>query len=569
VLVLPHFRKFSWVFIAIAAGFITSRGGRKVAAAEPGADSDPSHACAECHQVIYELYRTTPMANASGLALDGLIPADFRHAASGVHYRVFEQDGKAWLSYQRDDRSHALKGRQELRYFIGSGKRGRTFLFEQQGYWFESPINWYAKRELWDMAPTYQDAREMPLTLRVDPGCLACHASGAVSSLSDARNHYAGAPFASGGITCEACHGSGAAHITSAGKVHMLQVDSLEPVRRDSVCLSCHLEGQVAVTREGKKREAFAPGDNLFDYTVYFVHSGEEGSGGRATSQWEALQRSRCKQVSGDRMTCTTCHDPHGSPGPAERVEFYRKKCLQCHNQPEFAEKHHAENPDCTACHMGRPPSNDIAHEQVTDHWIKRRASTEALPKVTRGDLVTVGGEAASERDLGLAYAQLAARGDQEAGKRALELLRKTEHSSAAAGDHDLHAQLGFLEQVGGHPAAAAEQYRLALKADEFDSLAGGDLALIEAQQHHYGEAARLWNEVFEHDPAQVEAGMNLAVLACGGGQREAALRILERILQFAPDEGRAGSMLEEIRAGTQPCSDRRVGNGTADSPAH
>jgi predicted CXXCH cytochrome family protein len=565
-LVLPRIHRFSWLFVAVAAWACAWRGERGVIAAGLTDPDDPNRACAGCHQEIYERYQMTPMANASGPALEGLIPADFRHAGSGVHYRVFKQDGKAWLSYQRDDPARDLKGRQELEYFIGSGERGRTYLFQQLGYWFESPVNWYAKRQVWDMAPAYQNARESPLTLRVDPGCLRCHASGVASSLPDARNHYAGAPFAWGAITCEACHGSGAAHAASGGKVHMLAIDSLEPVRRDSVCLECHLEGQVAVTRKGKKPETFTPGDNLFDYTVYFVHRGETGSGGRATSQWEALLRSRCKQASGDRMTCTTCHDPHGSPRPEGRIALYRQKCLQCHNRPEFAEKHHAENPDCTACHMGRPPSNDIAHEQVTDHWIKRQASAEALPKATRGELITVGGEAASERDFGLAYAQLAARGDQEAGKRAMELLRKAEETGGAAGDHDLHAQLGYLEQLGGHAEAAAEEYRLALKADGYDDLAAGDLAIIEAQQHRYVEAVVLWSEVYAGDPAELEAGMNLAIVECGAGQPEAAVRTLERILQFAPDDGRARDMREEIRTGKQGCREHRSDQGSADA---
>jgi len=162
-----------------------------------------------------------------------------------------------------------------------------------------------------------------------------------------------------------------------------------------------------------------------------------------------------------------------------------------------------------------------------------------------------------------MAYAQLAARGDPEAGKRAIELLRKTEEAGGAAGDHDLHSQLGFLEQLGGHAEAAAEEYRLALKADSYDELAAGDLALIEARQHRYREAMALWDEVFRQDPAELEAGMNLAIVECGAGQPEAALRTLERILQFAPDEGRARKMLEEIRTGRQGCRESEGGQGT------
>lgn len=525
-----------------------------------GTESDPDAACAACHRQIGDRYRRTPMANASGPATAGFIPGDFVHSASGVHYRVFEESGRVWLSYERESQSadSALKGRQELIYFVGSGKRGRTYLFEQNGYWFEAPINWYGKKQIWDMAPNFQSVREVPLTLPVDPGCLHCHASKVARSLPEARNLYTGAPFAHGGIECTACHGDGEAHIASKGKVTMLDVDALPAVRRDSVCLNCHLEGQAAVVRNGRRMVDFQPGDNLFDYALYFVYKNENGSGGRATSQWEALLRSECKRKSGDRLTCTTCHDPHSSPGPEEKVAFYRQKCLQCHRSGRFAENHHPENPDCTACHMARLPSNDIAHEQVTDHWIKKRISNEPLPLATSGDLEAVGGVAASDRDLGLGYAQMAGRGNQAAGQRALTLLRQAERAvKDARSDPELHTQLGFLEQMNGQRAAASEEYQMALEANSDDAVAAGDLAFLKAGQHLYPEAAALWKSVFEHDPAQLGAGMNLAIVECGMGNRDSALATLDRLLTFSPDDRKAKMLEREIRSGGHRCGAR------------
>jgi predicted CXXCH cytochrome family protein len=521
---------------------------------------DPNAACAPCHREIYERYRTTPMANASGDAVEGFIPADFVHAASGIHYRVTEEAGNVWLGYEREsaETDKALNGRQELRYFIGSGKRGRTYLFEQSGYWFEAPINWYAKKKIWDMAPNHAADTEMPLTMPVDPGCLHCHASEVARSRPEARNLYAAEPFKHGGITCAACHGSGDAHVASDGKVRMLGIDALQAVRRDSVCLNCHLEGQAAVIRNGREMENFTPGDDLYDYALYFVYRSENGSGGRATSQWEALLRSECKKKSGDRLTCTTCHDPHGSPAPEDKVAFYRQKCLQCHNTAGFAGKHHPENADCTACHMARPPSNDIAHEQVTDHWIKKRINNERVPLASSGELVPVGGLEADDRDLGLAYAQMAERGNQQAGERAITLLERAEHSeSGARRDHELHAQLGFLKQLSGQPAVAAEEYQMALEADADSALAGGDLALLRARQHQYVEASRLWKQVIDHDPSQTGAGMNLAIVECGLGERGAALATLNRLLEFSPDDEKAKAMAQGIRAGHQKCGGR------------
>jgi predicted CXXCH cytochrome family protein len=556
---MAFFRYLSLGLLAgcLLAGGLLSPNSSSVHAGPSLPAADPNAACAPCHSQIYERYRKTPMANASGPALDGLMPADFRHADSGIHYKVFEQAGQVWLSYQREDAppDRELDGRQQLKYFVGSGKRGRTYLFEQQGYWFETPLNWYARKQLWDMAPNYLSVREMPLTLPVDPGCLHCHASGVASALPDARNHYAGQPFAEGGITCAACHGDGSAHVASGGKVSLPNIDAMEPVRRDSVCLNCHVEGQTTVVREGRELQKFIPGDNLFDYALYFVYSSENGSGVRAVSQWEALLKSECKRQSGDKLTCTTCHDPHGSPAPSDQVSFYRQRCLQCHNQAGFQSNHHPENPDCTACHMARPPSNDIAHEQATDHWIRKSITLERLPLASTGNLVAVGGFKAGDRDLGLAYAQMAVRGYRQADVRAVELLRGAEaQAGGAPRDHELHARLGFLEQVNGETQQAAGEYRQALAADPYDSLAAGNLALIQAGQHHYDEAARLWDSVFTHDPVQLGAGFNLAVVQCGSGNRNAALATLDRLLIFAPDNGKARAMAAAIRSGKRSC---------------
>jgi hypothetical protein len=50
--------------------------------------------CAKCHQAIYDSYEKTPMSQASGKAAEGLLPGEFTHAASGVHYRLFLKDGR-------------------------------------------------------------------------------------------------------------------------------------------------------------------------------------------------------------------------------------------------------------------------------------------------------------------------------------------------------------------------------------------------------------------------------------------------------------------------------------------
>ena len=475
------------------------------------------------------------MAHASGKAVDGLLPGEFTHALSGVHYRLFLRDGRAWLSYDQPQRN--LNGERELAYFVGSGERGRTYLFQNQGFWFESPVNWYSKQRLWDMNPKSIDAKEMPFTLEVDPGCLHCHATAVQSSLPGARNHFAAEPFLYGGITCQSCHGDPAAHLASAGKAPILNPDKLPAARRDSVCLQCHLEGELAVNAKGLSPALFHPGDDLSAYVTHFVHAGELGPNGRATSQWEALLQSECKKKSGDRLTCTTCHDPHRSPSAEQRVAYFRGRCLSCHAAPSFAAKHHPEQQDCTTCHMPREKSADVAHEQITDHRIQRRPSERPVAK--GGDLTVVGGGAASDRDLGLAYFELAERGNQAAGQKAKSLLERSGES-----DPDLHTALGLLDQLSGDPAGATREYQAALQANPADSVAAGDLAILQARSGDIKDAVAGLSWVSTHDPGDTGATLDLAMIECAAGDSQAAIKALQRLLEFSPDDQQARAAL-------------------------
>ncbi|HEY4049722.1 MAG TPA: tetratricopeptide repeat protein [Acidobacteriaceae bacterium] len=516
--------------------------------------------CAKCHEAIYDSYQKTPMAHASGAATDGLLPGEFTHAASRVHYRLFLRDGRAWLSYDRPNAQpgHTLQGEQELEYFVGSGLRGRTYLFEKHGYWFESPVNWYSKQRVWDMNPKSLDAREMPFTLKVDSGCLHCHASAVQPAMAGANNHFAAQPFLHGGITCESCHGDPSTHLSSGGRGPILNATELPPSKRDSICLQCHLEGEISVNRVGRSLAAFVPGEDLSEYVVHFVRAGESGANGRATSQWEALLESECKKKSGDRLTCITCHDPHSSPAPEQRTLYFRNKCLTCHGQASFPSKHHPDQPDCVGCHMAREKTENVAHEQVTDHRIQRRpVSSLKRPAAQHDELVVVGGTPASDRDLGLAYSELAQRGDAQAGQEALLLLRRAERNERSRGeqaDPDMHTALGFLAQMSGDRQSAMFEYQAALRANPLSSAAAGDLAILEARAGNVRTAVALLEMVSKTDPGEITASMDLATIECAIGNKQAAAKVLRDLLEFSPDNAKARQALTGIENGTERC---------------
>ena len=383
------------------------------------------------------------------------------------------------------------------------------------------------------MAPAYDEATGMPAPLPVDANCLHCHASGVETPLAEAHNRFPERPFDQAGVGCSACHGDPAAHVAAGGHApagRILNPAKMDVPARDSACVQCHLEGDAVVYRPGRSLAGFQVGQRLGDAAVYFVRASQAGGGQRASSQYEALLRSACKRASGDRITCTTCHDPHSEPTVAERVSFYRARCLACHTSPAMAVSHHPEQPDCASCHMPSRKTADISHEQVTDHDIEQvPGKAGGRPRWVDGEaLVTVGGVQAGDREFGLAYAQRAQKGDRQAAARALALLRRAE--AAGADDEAVHVNLGWLEQTAGDAAGARREYAAALRQDPFSASALVNRAVLDAGVGDLAEAVRLLDRLVRADPSQTVAGVDLLQMECRAGEMERASALVETL---------------------------------------
>ena len=526
--------------------------------------ANPDAICASCHQGIVDTYEQTPMARGSGPVLDGLVQGGFRHAPSGIDYRVFLRNSEAMLTYDRHATSSkpALHGEEKLLYFIGSGQRGRTYLYQQDHQWFEALINYYTRKALWDMAPAFGAVTSMPTALPVDANCLHCHTTSVQKALPEARNRYTAAPFLQAGIGCSACHGDPSVHLATKGHGAIVNPDKLSAARRDSACLQCHLEGDAAVFRANTSPVDFRAGDDLDAYAIYFVRASAQTGGGRAASQYEALLRSACKSGvpgkagAGDKLTCTSCHDPHSTPTEANRVAFFRAKCLTCHTGAVIATQHHPEQQDCATCHMPTRNTVDISHNQSIDHNIQRNPATANL-RFTNPDetveLVPVGKATVTDRDLGLAYAQLAERGDRVSGQKALALLTKAE--AAGQSDTPVHVQLGFLDQRSGDAAKARAEYTAALQLNPYEPAALGNLAVLDASSGQTAEAVQLLERVVRADPTQTAAGLNLAFIQCRLGDQEKARATLDALARVSSDNPTLRTFRETGMYGEQRCA--------------
>lgn len=492
------------------------------------------------------------MAHASGTAIDGLMHADFTHAASQVRYRIYDENGKAWLSFERPG-DPAVRGKRELLYYVGSGRRGRSYVFADDGFLFESPINWYANRRVWDLVPAYGNSREIPLNLPVYTSCLHCHVSGMKPPETGTENKYPIPAFIQAGVGCERCHGPGEAHLRGGAIINPAK---LSPERRDGVCMQCHLEGKVAIERPGRHEYQFQAGEDLADYVRYFVLNGSQ-SGLGAVSQFEAFAQSTCKKKSGNSMSCMSCHDPHSSPTATERADYYRGKCLACHGAA-FGKKHHPETPDCTSCHMPPSLSTDIAHTEVTDHRILRRPEVapqllQPIPEVGKPRLVPFpASEKTDARDEALAWESVVESGMTTAEPMAEQALRTALRTSPE--DPAVLSALGYIAQRQGATESAQALYQKALAIDPTLVDAATNLAVIDAKVGHLQEAVKLWQGAFERAPYRSGIGMNLAKTFCETKQYNAARDYVLRVLEFNPDLSSAKELLNRLNSSSPSC---------------
>lgn len=452
--------------------------------------------CARCHAEIAAAYARTPMAQSSGRA-ESIAPAQF--TAAGHRYRI------------SDSRLHFDEGSASIDYFIGSNTMGRSFLTQREGYLFELPVTWYARKALWDASPGYEREPEVRLDRAIDPTCLSCHAS-RIRPVLGTVNRYGDPPFLENGVGCERCHGPGSEHVQNPAIARMVNPAKLEASRRDSVCTQCHLTGLARIEQPGKRFAEFRAGDRLADFVTYF---GWAGSGDlQVTSHVEKLMQSACKRAAGDALWCGSCHEPHTN------TDRTQSACLSCHDTAHYREQR------CASCHMPKAPPTDAAHSVTTDHSIPRDPRRIAKP-ATRRDLVAIVGTA-DDRSLGLAYAEL---GDP----RARELLAR------ARPDPDVLLRRAAMES---DDAKAIAGYEAVLRADPNRIAALVNLGALYAKQGKYAEAARLWERALAANPAIEGAALNLSQIYTP----ERAKAVLDRYLTYNPGSKAVRRRLAELQ---------------------
>lgn len=202
---------------------------------------------------------------------------------------------------------------------------------------------------------------------------------------------------------------------------------------------------------------------------------------------------------------------------------------------------------------MPRRPVTDAQHVVYTDHSIRRRPSflqnkpnSPTSPRVAL-NLVALNMDMAEPRDLGLAYAVLAAREQNPAWReRAFTLLRGVLQNKP--NDAQVLSYLADLYRSRAEDGEAIRLYQRLLRVGPGESSAPAALGAYAMERGDYGEAIRLWTRALRISPALLLVRANLASALIRTGRQNEARAVLEKALEFNPEFPAARKLLAELK---------------------
>lgn len=310
-----------------------------------------SPACRNCHQLIYDRWSTTLMAN---VVQD---PKQHPNAILGDF-----STPNPLVTFTPEDVAFTYGSKWKQRYWK---KQGDDY--------FVLPAQWDVRNKVWrpyhvqagtDWWVPYYPAQPGDNTTRpTGPLCDGCHTVN-----YNVKTHTA-TEFKVG---CERCHGAGGAHVAHATRSNIVNPARLDNTRSNDVCIQCHSQGEPRANPiDGQYYDwavGYQPGDRLSATWRLEDHR----LGETTFTHWPDSSAHKNRMQGNDYVSsrmyekgvrCSACHDPHGTAQNALLKFAGNDMCLQCHGPqrqagpgvtPE-AHSHHAissEGNQCVACHM-------------------------------------------------------------------------------------------------------------------------------------------------------------------------------------------------------------------------
>jgi DmsE family decaheme c-type cytochrome len=205
-----------------------------------------------------------------------------------------------------------------------------------------------------------------------DDTCTACHEPEGVSlrATLHGKSQNPRTPAGKAGQACETCHGPGQAHVDTGDKTKIKRFAAMSARDANATCLTCHNKG-AHTDFQGSMHDA----RNVSCVTCHSVHSSKSEKAQLKTvtaiqtcetcHKQEAMKvrKSGHMPVREGKMSCVTCHSPHGSTNVRMlRVGNYvNESCTSCHAEKRgpYLWDHSAGRENCASCHDPHGSNND------------------------------------------------------------------------------------------------------------------------------------------------------------------------------------------------------------------
>jgi tetratricopeptide (TPR) repeat protein len=360
--------------------------------------------CFDCHEDQYQGFYEHGMANSMYLltkdnAVEAFGSEIVVDSTTGLHYEMVEADSGyiqiEFLLDERGERTHELA--RTMKWVVGSGTTARTYLAEQDGWFYEMPVTWYTQQGRWDFSPGYRVANKR-FNRKIADRCVVCHNS-YPEPVEQTNGMFTEMPT---GIGCERCHGPGSDHVEARlvsdppegqPDVTIVNPAHLSLDLRLDVCQQCHLNGTVSLLRDDEDPYSYRPSQPLEEYVALYTgleFIEGEGEGISVISHADRMKQSACYTETLDTLRpleCTTCHDPH--EGFRDQGDaYFNVTCMSCHVGEDLSSIDagqplavHTTSANCVECHM--PPTDliEAPHSAFTDHYIRVVDQDELEPE--------------------------------------------------------------------------------------------------------------------------------------------------------------------------------------------
>jgi DmsE family decaheme c-type cytochrome len=167
-------------------------------------------------------------------------------------------------------------------------------------------------------------------------------------------------------LGCESCHGSGRAHAESGGTsfeglITFAKKDPTPVVQRNAVCLGCHektarlhWQGSPHELRDLACTNCHRVMENISERNQLAKATEIETCGQCHLERRAQLMRSSHMPLREGKMTCTNCHNPHGTVTESLlKANSVNENCYTCHAEKRgpFLWEHPPVTESCSNCH--------------------------------------------------------------------------------------------------------------------------------------------------------------------------------------------------------------------------